>query len=88
MGVAYERLANHFPHLRRTAREHELAIEDWLDDLAEMPADLVREACRLWRMSEAEFFPTPGQLRAQVQPILVHRQALARRATAFLEEAR
>ena len=85
IAVAYERLANHYPHLRRSRHEAERAIEDWLDDLADIPADLIREACRLWRNSEAERFPTPGQLKALVVPMLDHRKALARRAALFLE---
>jgi hypothetical protein len=59
-------------------------IEDWLRAFEDMPADLFEEGCRLWLMSTAERFPTPGQLRATIEPILRYRRSLAHRAESFL----
>jgi hypothetical protein len=84
VAVLFERLSLHYPELKRTDREAKLAIEDWLEDLAEYPVDLIREACRLWRNSTQRFFPTPGQLIDPVRPILTHRKALEKRARDYL----
>ena len=79
-----ERLALHFPAMNRTDREHDLVNADLLEDLGDVPPDLLAEACRLWRTSGERWFPTSGQLRAKVEPILAHRKALARRAAAVI----
>ena len=90
IGVAFERLALHFPRLNRTQQEAKWAIHDWLEDLAEYPEDLILEACRQWRTGATKAdarFPTPGQLIAPVKPILEHRKRLGRRAMDFLAVA-
>ena len=79
-----EALALHFPTLRRTAAEHRVANRHWIEDLADYPSDLIAEACRQWRNSPKDRFPTPGQLKALVDAMLAHRRLLAKRAEAFI----
>ena len=85
IALEIESLSLHYPAMSRTRAESQLVIRHWLADLADIPADLIVEACRLWRNSAERFFPTPGQLKALVEPMLKHRQALAKRANDFLE---
>ena len=82
-----EALALHFPTLRRTDAEHRVANRHWMEDLADYPADLIGEACRQWRNSDRERFPTPGQLKALVAGLLDHRRTLSRRAEEFLQRS-
>lgn len=84
VAVVIEKLALHYPAISRNDREAVIANGDWLDDLAGYPADLIAEACRLWRNSTERFFPTPGQLKAKIEDIFRHRQALKARATELL----
>lgn len=87
IAILCERLALHYPAMGRTAREARLVAEDWIEDLSEYPADLVHEACRLWRNSTQRFMPTSGQLMEPIKPIWNYRVALGKRARAFLEAA-
>ena len=82
----YERLSLHYPNMARTEREAELMVQDWLEDLGEFPADLIADACRIWRNSTQRFFPTTGQLLDPVRPIMDHRKRLGRRAFDFKTE--
>lgn len=86
IAVEIEGLALHYPAFSRTDRENIIANGHWLADLENWPIDLIREACRLWRNSSERYFPTPGQLKALMEPVLKHREALARRAHLFLAE--
>ena len=84
-----EGLALFFPQLRRTPEEQRVWVHTWMEDLKDMPRDLLAEACRLWRLQpfpkgEARF-PTPGQLIALVDRVLSHRRALAIRAKLALD---
>jgi len=87
VAVHIEALALHFPTLRRTDAEHRVANRHWVEDLAGWPADLIGEACRQWRNSAKDRFPTPGQLKAQVQAIFDHRRLIGKRADDFLRVA-
>lgn len=82
-----EGLALHYPVLRRDDGENDVVARQWRDDLAEYPLDLLQEAARLWRNSAAERFPTPGQFKAPIEPILKHRQSIARIAAKMVDEA-
>lgn len=84
IAMSIEALALHFPTLRRTEAEHRIVAHHWADDLAGWPADLIEEACRQWRNSSKDRFPTAGQLKALVQPIFDHRQSLGRRAREYI----
>lgn len=79
---AFEQLAACWP--RGAVRQPSEAVNAWQDVLADMPPDLLSDACRLWLHSPDNRFPLPGQLRAQVAHILAHRTALARRARDYL----
>lgn len=87
IAISFERLALHYPTTVRTDRESDMAMADWIEDLAEFPADLIDDACRLWRNSAERFFPSAGQLLKPVRPILAHRQVLGRRAEQFIAAA-
>lgn len=62
----------------------ELLMEDWLDDLEDVPHDLLAEACRAWRRSRATWRPTPGQLLDKIAGPLEMRRAYRRRAAETL----
>lgn len=79
-----EALALHFPVLRRTDEEHRVVNRDWVDDLQGWPVDLIREGRRQWRNSAKDRFPTPGQLKALVEPIMAYRKGLLRRVEDFM----
>ena len=71
------RLIGHYP-------QHTLAddiragiAEDWLEDLAHLPEDVIDAACAGWRRAENKFAPTPGQLLAIANPIVTIRRFLA-----------
>lgn len=84
VAMAIEALALHFPTLRRNEAEHRMVARDWIDDLEGWPADLIAEACRLWRNTTKDRFPTAGQLKALMEPVFEHRQQLGRRAREYL----
>lgn len=86
IGQHIEALALFYPVLRKTPEEQRLFVAAWASDLAGYPADLIGEACRQWRNSKAERFPTPGQLKALVERAYSHRTALARRAVSIIEQ--
>ena len=85
VALAMESLSLHFPVLRRTEGESRVVQLQWLDDLHGWPLDLIEEACRLWRNSGKDRFPTPGQFKAPLEDVLKHRAQLAKRAADFLE---
>lgn len=80
-----ETLALHFPVLRRSEGENRIVARHWADDLADYPADLIEEGARLWRNGAKDRFPTAGQFKALIDPILAHRRLLAKRAAEYLE---
>lgn len=85
IAMEIEALALHYPAFNRTPQESRMANAHWLDDLADWPADLVREACRRWRNSAERYFPTPGQLKALASDELSARRVLEDRAREFLQ---
>ena len=84
IALEIEALALHYPAFNRTAQESRVANAHWLDDLADWPADLVREACRRWRNSSERYFPTPGQLKAMAASELAGRRIYEDRARDYL----
>lgn len=66
--VAYiTRLRTHYPpspELSETLSM--LRWEDWFNDLAAWPLDVLVDACDAWRRSPARWAPTSGQLRDAV----------------------
>ena len=85
VAVEYEALALHYPMMRRSVKENAVVQAAWLDALEGWPLDLIQEAARLWLNSAAERFPTPGQFKAPLADVLLYRQTLAKRASAFLQ---
>tara|TARA_R110002073_G_scaffold303806_1_gene472266 strand:+ start:4355 stop:4861 length:507 start_codon:yes stop_codon:yes gene_type:complete len=79
------RLAWHYPQPPRLAAAQRAIAEDWLADMAHLPADIIDAACAQWRRAANEYAPTPGQLLALANPIWEQRRTLAIRAERFLE---
>lgn len=53
-------------HYIRSVRSPEVQarwVKDYLTDLGDIDLEALRKACAAWRQSEAQRFPTPGQLR-------------------------
>lgn len=86
MGAVLEALALHYPQFRRTDGENRIATAQWAEDLEGWPVDLIEEGARLWRNSSAERFPTPGQFKKALAPVLASRQTLGKRAASYLAE--
>jgi hypothetical protein len=86
MGSVLEGLALHYPQFRRTDGENRIATRQWAEDLEGWPLDLIEEGARLWRNSDAERFPTPGQFKRAVADVLTMRRALGKRAASYLAE--
>jgi len=83
-----EALFLHYPARALSQAEHGLIWADWIDDLADVPVDLLASACRMWRRSSERFAPTPGQLLAKVggeRHWGLVRATLARRAQTVLD---
>ena len=59
-----------------------IITNQWLDDLSEFPPDLIKLACKNWRMNDKRGWPAKaaGQLMASVQPILSSRRRILNRA--------
>lgn len=81
-----EALATHHPMRDMDRASSEIWARDWLADLADVPLDILEAACAEWRRNASPWMPKPGQLLAIITPILNHRKALKRRATAIVAE--
>lgn len=82
-----EALFLHYPARALSQAEHGLIWGDWIDDLADIPADMLASACRMWRRSSERFAPSPGQLLAKVGGSKhwgLERKAFVRRAEEVL----
>jgi hypothetical protein len=62
-----ERLAVHCRPPLMQVEQRESWLRDWCDDLAGFEIEAIRSACREWRQSGAQKFPTPGQLLPMVR---------------------
>lgn len=81
------RLFAHYPQPNLKIGGHdasELIMDDWLSDVADVPADILAEACAAWRRSRANWRPTPGQLLDKIAGPLEMRKAYRRRAAETL----
>lgn len=85
--MAIERLANHYHAQPRDEVASRFYAEDWLSDVAHIPADIIEAACVAWRRSDNRFMPSPGQLLAHAELILKYRRFYADRADRMLAEA-
>lgn len=82
-----DRLAWHYPRTTRPAAARRSVAEDWLADLAHLPADIIDAACAAWRRAPHDYAPTPGHLLALATPILEARRFWARLAAQLVTEA-
>jgi hypothetical protein len=55
-----DRLAWHYPRTARPAAARRSIAEDWIADLAHLPADIIDAACAAWRRAPNDYAPTPG----------------------------
>jgi hypothetical protein len=62
------RLAAHYPQ-NRTALQWQFVYEDMLDDLADTPPDIMRQAIREHRRTSV-FFPKTSELLAIIEPLM------------------
>ncbi len=80
-----EALASRYPQARPLDGEiGKRWWRDWLEDLGDVPADLLLEACRRWRNSTEKWMPSPGQLKSTIESELRTRHAQVRRAKEWL----
>lgn len=61
-----ERLNRHYPAPGLDEAAQAARWEDWIEDFADVPEDVLVAACRTWRRSSARFAPSPGQLLATI----------------------
>ena len=54
-------------------RETDIMMDTYVEDLSDLPADLIKGACTHWRRTE-RFFPTIAELRALAMPELARRR--------------
>ena len=71
------RLIGHYPQQAIADDIRAGIAEDWLEDLAHLPEDVIDAACAGWRRAENKFAPTPGQFLAIANPIVTIRRFLA-----------
>lgn len=74
------RLIGHYPQQPLPEEVRKAVAEDWLEDLAHLPEDIIDAACAGWRRAENRFAPTPGHILAIANPILASRRFLAHHA--------
>jgi hypothetical protein len=72
IAVILGRLATHFPLPDLPPEHHQLAFDDYADDLAEYPIGVIAEAAREWRRKE-RWWPKIAELRDQCDAILRQR---------------
>lgn len=59
-----------------------------LDDLADVPADILQAACRAYVNAEgSRFYPTAGELRVHINPLIAQRRMRAYRLAQMAREA-
>lgn len=80
------RLMAHYPPTASSARLDELRWDDWVEDLGDIPADLIEAGCRLWRSSGETWAPTPGRFLEKLKPMIDMRAALLRRINGVVEK--
>ena len=68
--------------------ELKILADEWIEDLCEYPADLCKEAYRLWRQSHTGFPPSDaGELMVPLAAIFQARKSLADRMSALVVAA-
>jgi hypothetical protein len=82
-----EGLFLHYPARALSLAESAVIWADWVEDLCDLPEDVLSSACRMWRRSSERFAPSPGQLLAKVggpKHWGLERRAFVRRAIEVL----
>lgn len=72
------RLAAHFPVSDRSEAQWRIVIEDYAEDLAEYPSDILRAAVTQYRR-EGKWWPKVSEIRALADPELGRRQSMRHR---------
>lgn len=73
LAVIVAQLMLHYRQPERPEEQNELVFGDWLDDLAEYPTAVVREATREWRWAK-KFRPTIAEMRDLCEGLLATKQ--------------
>ena len=68
-------LGAHYIRPNRSPAEHTRFLRDFVSDLGPVTPDVVRRACQSWRQSDANKFPTPGQLLKKIEALTPQRSA-------------
>lgn len=77
--IELRKLAAHYPMVVRTQAEETSRWNDWLEDLGDIPRDILTAGCAIWRRSDEAFFPAPGQLLAIIEQPARYRRWMAER---------
>jgi len=80
-----EALTVHYWDRQRDEASSRIYVRDWVDDMGEVPADILEAACVAWRRSDARFMPTPGQLLKLAGEIQYWREFYLQRAIRLLK---
>lgn len=78
------RLANHYHATPRGDAAAQCYAEDWLDDLAHLPDDIIEAACVKWRRDDNKFMCSPGEFLKYANEIMRYRKFYADRAARVL----
>lgn len=84
--MALERLATHHPQPDRDEIGWKMWAEDWVEDLAGVPEDVLLAACADWRKKPKPFMPKAGELIQFMNPILIYRRQMLERGRKILSE--
>jgi hypothetical protein len=86
IALVLTRLFAHYPQTNAPGAIAELRWDDWIEDMAHVPAAVLRAGCKAWRTSPQRFAPTPGQLLDVMAEAMGYRRAYLRRAKAVLAD--
>lgn len=81
--MTIEGLATHYPVKDMDEAAARQWASDWVEDLSEYPADIIRAAATQWRRGGERYMPTPGRFRKLADPILSFRKRLHTRAVEY-----
>lgn len=69
------RLSTHYWRPDLAPSQVRAMIEDYVEDLRDVPLDILAECCRRWRIdARNKFFPRPGELLALARPLVGDRK--------------
>lgn len=83
------RLMNHYRVQSMSDSDMQGIVEDWMEDIAGIPLDILRDALAAWRTGpRAGFKPVPGEILKICKENAGFRMALAKRAAEIVEALR